>query len=79
MARPCLELSGIRYKYVWRCGERYTGPEAEGWRRALWGESEKEEVKSSLPFGRQHLIGNKGGNRCVLTAMPIYLGILVNC
>ncbi|GAH92457.1 unnamed protein product, partial [marine sediment metagenome] len=28
--------------YVWRCSERPAGPEVEGWRRALWGESGKE-------------------------------------
>ena len=41
MAWPCPGYRGLWDKYVWRCGERYTGPEVEGWCRALWGESEK--------------------------------------
>jgi peptide/nickel transport system permease protein len=41
MARPCPEYRGIWYKYVWRCIERYTGPEVKGWYWALRGESEK--------------------------------------
>jgi len=41
MARPCPEHSGLWCKHVWRCGERYTRPEVEGWCRALRGDREK--------------------------------------
>ena len=45
MARSCPEHRGLWDKYVWRCAEGYTGPEVEGWSRALWDESEKEAKK----------------------------------
>ncbi len=41
MAWPCPSYRSLWCKYVWRCGKRYTGPEAEGRRRAIWGESGK--------------------------------------